>query len=347
MTKKERVFIIAEAGSNWKMGTAERDVNMAKTLINIASAAGADAVKFQTYRPETVYVSNAGSADYLSKAGINKSIMKIFHDLSMPYEMIPQLADYCKEKEIQFMSTPFSNEDAKVINPYVKIHKIASSEIGHIRLIEFVAKSGKPLILSTGAATYDEIKWALEYFYKKGGKTISLLQTTAKYPAPLSTLNLKVIPELRKQFNVPIGLSDHSREPIIGPVAAVALGATIIEKHFTLNNELPGPDHSFAITPSELKTMVKAIRNCEECLGSGKKIVQNEEMELRKYALRGIQCIKSIQKGDIFNEGYNIDILRPGKQKQGIHPKYLPEIEGKKSKRDIELGEGIMQDDYE
>lgn len=345
--KNNRVFIIAEAGSNWRMGTLSRDLKMAKTLIDIAHEAGADAVKFQTYKPETVYVSNAGDSDYLSEVGIKESITEIFRDLSMPYEMIPQLFDHCKKYGIKFMSTPFSVQDAKELNPYVTIHKIASYEITHSRLIEYIAKTRKPLILSTGASTFDEIKWAVEHFYKHGGKQISLMQVTAKYPAPLSTLNLKVIPHLMKKFRVPVGLSDHSIDPIIGPVAAVALGATIIEKHFTLNKKLPGPDHSFAITPEQLKIMVKSIRECESSLGTGNKIVQKEELELRRFAQRSIQAIKTIKKGDVFKEGVNIDILRPGKQQKGSHPMFLSKILNKRSKRNIRIGKGITSQDYE
>jgi len=345
--KSNHVFIIAEAGSNWRMGTLSRDIKMAKTLIDIAHESGADAVKFQTYKPETVYVSNAGDSNYLLEAGIKEPITEIFRDLSMPYEMIPQLHDHCKKYGIKFMSTPFSIQDAKALNPYVQIHKIASYEITHSRLIEFIAKTKKPLILSTGAATFNEITWAVNHFYKNGGKQISLMQVTAKYPAPLSTLNLRVIPDLIKRFNVPVGLSDHSTDPVIGPVVAVALGATIIEKHFTLNKNLPGPDHSFALTPEQLKIMVKSIRDCESSLGTGKKIVQKEEQELRRFAQRSIQAIKPIKKGDIFKEGVNIDILRPGKQKQGIHPKFLPKIINKKAKRNIQSGQGVTNQDYE
>jgi N-acetylneuraminate synthase len=342
----QKIFIIAEAGSNWRCGTPARDIKMAKSLIDVAVEAGADVVKFQTYKPETVYVPNAGDSDYLSEAGIKESITEIFKDLSMPYEIIPQLAEYCQKQNIQFMSTPFSIADAKAVDPYVKIHKIASYEISHIRLIEFVAKTGKPVILSTGGATYEDIDWAINHFYKNGGKEISLMQCTAKYPAPLSTLNLTVIPDLISRFNVPVGLSDHSRDPIIGPIGAVALGATIIEKHFTLHNKLPGPDHSFAITPDELKQMVKAIRQIEEALGSEKKDVQPQERELREYAQRSIQAIKEIKKGDVLSEGKSIDTLRPGKQRHGLHPKYLAEIEGKRATRNIALGNGIQENDY-
>ena len=342
-----KTFIIAEAGSNWRCGTSVRDIKMAETLIDVAVDAGVDAVKFQTYKAETVYVPNAGDSGYLSEVGIKEPITEIFKDLSMPYEMIPQLAEYCQKQNIQFMSSPFSISDAKAVDSFVNIHKIASYEISHIRLIEFIAKTGKPVILSTGGATYEDIEWAINHFYKNGGKSISIMQCTAKYPAPLSSLNLKVIPELINRFNVPVGLSDHSRDPIIGPIGAVTLGATIIEKHFTLHNKLPGPDHSFAITPDELKQMVKAIRQIEQALGSGKKEVQKEERELREYAQRSIQAITEIKKGDALSEVKNIDILRPGKQKQGLHPKYLAEIEGKKATRNISLGDGIQKSDYE
>lgn len=148
------------------MGTDSRDIKMARTLIDIAHEAGADAIKFQTYKAETVYVSNAGQSDYLAQSMIKEPITEIFRDLSMPYEMIPLLHDHCKKYGINFMSTPFSVQDAQAINPYVKMHKIASYEITHSRLIEFVAKTRKPLILSTGAATKEDIQWAMDHFIK-------------------------------------------------------------------------------------------------------------------------------------------------------------------------------------
>lgn len=342
-----KVFIIAEAGSNWRMGSEERDLEMAKKLIDVASDAQADAIKFQTYRADKVYVKNAGDSNYLKNSGFKKTITEIFEDLAMPYEMIPLLAEYCKEKKIQFMSTPFSVDDAKAIDPFVKIHKIASYEISHPKLIEFVAKTSKPLILSTGAATIDDIKWAVEFFKQHGGNDIALLQTTAKYPAPLKTLNLNVLKKFKEIFNVPVGLSDHSLDPVIGPITAVSLGAKIIEKHFTISKKLPGPDHSFALMPNQLKLMIRSIRNCEECLGSGEKKIQEEEIELREYAQRSIQAIKSIKKGEIFEDGQNIDILRSGNQRKGVHPKFLNQILGKKATRDIPVGDGIVKTDYE
>ena len=328
------------------MGAPERDLKMAFTLIDTARAAGADAVKFQTYRPETVYVANAGESDYLAGNGIKESITDIFRDLAMPYEMIPKLADHCRQVGIEFMSTPFSIADAQAVDPHVKRHKIASYEINHSRLIEWLAKTGKPVIQSTGAATYDDIAWMIAHFHQHGGKSLTLLQCTAKYPAPLDAMNLRAIPELAARYQVSVGLSDHSRDPVIAPVAAVALGATVIEKHYTLDNRLPGPDHAFAITAEELKVMVGAVRAAETARGDGKKVILPAEAELRAFAQRGLQTIAPIKKGDKLAEGNNIDILRPGKQRKGLHPQHLPDVEGKRATRDIAPGDGLQTGDY-
>ena len=347
MPKNNHVFIIAEAASNWRTGTRNRDLQMARSLIDIASESGVDAIKFQTYKAKSVYAPGAGSARYLEKSGLRDSMEDLFTDLAMPYELIAELADYCKVRKIEFMSTPFSVSDAEAINPFVRIHKIASYEISHIRLIEYVAHTGKPLILSTGACDYKDIEWAMNCFYDSGGKDISLLQATARYPAEIGTLNLKVIPNLIDRYKVPVGLSDHSRNPILAPICAVALGAKIIEKHFTIHNRLPGPDHHFAVTPPELAAMVQAIRDAEESLGTSVKTVQESEVELKRFARRSIQSIRSVKKGDKLEEGVNLDILRPGNKSQGLHPKHISEINDKRFTRDIDIGEGILDGDYE
>ncbi len=344
--KQRQCFVIAEAGSNWRAGSPEADWKRAIKLIGVAKTAGADAIKFQVFRGKTVYVPNAGASDYLAEAGIKKPIQEIFKDLEMPYEMIPKLAKHCRKIGIEFMASVFSVEDAKVVDPHVKRHKIASYEITHADLLAFVAKTKKPVILSTGAADLDQVTWAVKWFYKNGGRNLSLMQCTAKYPAEISSLNLRVIPALAKKFKIPVGLSDHSMDPIVGPIAAVAQGARIIEKHFTLDRELKGPDHAFALEPDELKLTIKSIRDCERALGSTKKIVRESEKELYNYAQRGIQAIRDIRTGDIFKLGYNISILRPGKQHKGIHPKNLQELEGKRAKRNIFLGDGIKMSDY-
>ncbi len=341
-----KCFIIAEAGSNWRVGSPERDLKMAEALIDVAVEAGADAVKFQTYRPESTYVPNAGASDYLSHNGINESINKLFADLSMPYEMIPLLAKYCQSRNILFMSSPFSIADLKSVDPFVQIHKIASYEISHLRLLEAVAETGKPLILSSGASNLKDIAWAIEFFKSRSQAPICLMQCTAKYPAPLSAMNLSVIPILKNIFGIPVGLSDHSRDPITAPSAAVALGANLIEKHFTLDNRLPGPDHAFALTPKELKDMVSAIRSTQEVVGTGVKHILPEEEELHLFARRALQATSDINVGDLLVEGGNFDTLRPGKQKRGIHPLHIEQINNKRATRKITIGEGIQHGDF-
>lgn len=339
----KHVFIIAEAGSNWKCGSYEEDLNQARNLIKVAAKAGADAVKFQTYRPETTYVSNPGSSNYLSQTGSTKNIANIFAEHSMPYEMIPELVQSCNKENILFMSTPFSIRDAEIINPYVSIHKIASFEINHIRLLDFLAKTNKPIIISTGASTYDEIDFCVARIRNHGNNNIVLMQCTSKYPCPIKSLNLSVIPKMKSRYNLPVGFSDHSTDPIIAPILSVGLGATVVEKHFTLDRSLSGPDHLFALVPTELESMIHSIRESELALGSGIKEILDDEKELRLFATRSIQAITDISKGDILREGINFDILRPGNRSRGVEPRFLDIVNGKKSLKDIKKDEGITE----
>jgi N-acetylneuraminate synthase len=345
--RKGGVFVIAEAGSNWRMGTAKRDRDMARALIEVAAAAGADAVKFQTYRPETTYVANAGGSDYLAEAGIAEDIGQIFADLAMPYDMIPDLAAAARKAGVAFMSTGFSPADFAAIDPHTAVHKIASYEISHPHLIRLAARSGKPTVMSTGASDAADIAWAVDTFRAAGGRDLCLLQCTARYPAPVSALNLRAIPWLAWRFGCAAGLSDHSREPVTGPAAAVALGARVIEKHYTLDNRLPGPDHAFAATPAELKAMVAAIRETEAALGDGVKRPLAEEAELAAYARRGLQASRAIVAGEVLREGDNVAILRPGKQRLGAHPRHLDVIDGRRARRAIPPGDGVQRDDAE
>lgn len=342
----EPVVIIAEAGVNWRMGSPKNDLAMAKILIEIAADAGADAVKFQVYRPETVYVPNAGMSDYLREGGIFEDIRTIFADNAMPYEMIPQLAEICKNNKVQFMASAFSEADFAAIDPFVLMHKIASYEITHIRLIDLAARSQKPTLISTGASTEDQIAWAVDRFKKQGGGDLTLLQCTAQYPAEINSLNLRAIPWLHHRFHAKVGLSDHSKDPVAAPVAAVALGAKVIEKHFTIDHRLPGPDHAYAVLPEQLKQMVHAIRITEKMLGKEVKVIEEVEKELLDYCKRGIQATKEIKIGEIFKEGENVAILRAGKQPRGIHPKYISEVSGRHAKRLIPLGNGIQWGDW-
>ena len=341
MTGSPQVFVIAEAGSNWRMGTPDRDLRMARALVDVAVEAGADAVKFQTYRARDTYVADAGASGYLTGLGIDASINDVFHDLEMPYGLIEKIASYCQASGIEFMSTPFSVADADAVDPYVRRHKVASFEINHVRLLQRLAATGKPLIISTGAATESDIEYCLETVRAAGASAITLLQCTSSYPAPPDSLNLAVIPTLRARFAVPVGFSDHSRDPMVGPVAAVALGADVLEKHFTINNRLPGPDHPFALEPHELAAMVQAVRIAHQARGSEVKAVGPAEAELRRFAVRAIQAIRDIEPGDPLVEGGNCDVLRPGNRPVGMHPRHLDALRGRRAARRIAAGDGI------
>ena len=211
-----------------------------------------------------------------------------------------------------------------------------------IRLLEYLAKTGKPILVSTGASTFDEIDFAVNLI-KKYNKSIGLLQCTSKYPSSLESLNLSVIPKMKERYDLPIGFSDHSIEPLIGPLTAVGLGATIVEKHFTINKNLTGPDHKFALNTEELELMVKSIRNADKSKGDGIKNILSEENELFYFAKRRIQAIKDIKKGDILKESVNIEILRPGNKIRGLDPRLINQVDGKKAKTDIKLGDGITE----
>ena len=334
------IFIIAEAGSNWKCGSYEEDLTQSKNLIKYAAKAGADAVKFQIYRPETTYVSNPGGSKSLS---YSENIDTIFEKHAMPYDMIPKLVEFCKEENILFMASSFSVEDAKAINPFTKIHKVASFEINHIKLLEFLATTKKPILVSTGSSNYDEIDFCINILKENGCDEIILLQCTSKYPCSMESLNLSVIPKMKSKYNLPIGFSDHSTDPIIAPLVSIGLGATVIEKHFTIDKNLPGPDHSFALTPDELKQMIDSIRNTELAYGTGNKEVLEEEVKTRKFAKRSLQAISDISKGDILELGINFDILRPGDRLRGLEARFVTDIIGKKSKLDVEKGDGINE----
>jgi N-acetylneuraminate synthase len=346
MGNSEPVYIIAEAGSNWRMGTPERDLRMAKTLIDAAVDAGADAVKFQTYRAETVYAPHAGQVEYLQKSGVHTDIHEIFRDLSMPYEMLPELHAYCEQQGITFLSSVFGVRDFEAVDPYVSMHKVASYEISHLRLLECVAATGKPIIVSTGASVEEDIAWAVDLLKDLHSGPVTLMQCTLCYPAPGESLNLRVIPWMKQRFGLPVGFSDHSQDPLCGPLAAIALGATVVEKHFTLDRRLPGPDHFFAITAEELKQMVRAIRAIEPMLGDGVKRVEAAEQEMHRFGRRHVQALRVIEKGEVLHEGDAFAILRPGKQMPGVHPRFVPQIEGARAACAIAAGCGLREGDW-
>jgi sialic acid synthase SpsE len=201
--------------------------------------------------------------------------------------------------------------------------------------------------MSTGAGTYADIGRALDLVRANTNAPVALLQCTAAYPAPPEAVNLLAIPRLAETFGTVVGLSDHSADPVAAPAAAVALGAKVVEKHFTLDRGLPGPDHSFAVEPQELAAMVRAIRLVEEMRGSGEKEVQAAEEELFHYSLRGIQATRDVAAGEVLKEGENVGILRPGKNRKGLNPFEIDKVNGRRATRDIPAGDGIREGDFE
>jgi N-acetylneuraminate synthase len=329
-------LIVAEAGSNHN-----GNLDQALAIIDAAKAANADAVKFQNFRADKLYPRNAGSSDYLP---VKKPIYEIIKGMEMPPEWIPVLADYCKARALIFFSAPFDEESADRLEPYVDVYKIASYEITHAPLIRHVARKNKPVIISTGTADLAEVRQALEWCYAEGNRDIILLQCTASYPAPLPALNVRALVTMREAFGVPTGISDHSRDPLVGPMAAAALGAHVIEKHLTLSNQLPGPDHGYAVEPAEFKAMVEAVRKVEQALGDGRKMPQSVEAELHKFARRSIYAIRSIKKGEPLTAD-NVAVLRSGKLKAGLEPRYWDQVAGRSARRDIAEGSPIEAND--
>jgi len=319
-------FIIAEAGSNHN-GNLEQ----AKRLIDVAASSGADAVKFQLFRASKLYPKNAGVSDYLK---VNKPIYDIIAEMEMPYEWLPKLAAHCLQKDILFMASAFDEDSVDQLDPYVEVFKISSYEMTHIPLIRHVAGKGKPVIISTGTADMEEVKETMNQFLHTGNETLILNQCTAAYPAPLETLNVRAITTLKSVFNVPVGLSDHSRDPLVGPLAAVAVGANLIEKHYTLSNHLPGPDHGFALEPMELKLMIQKVRETEMVLGSGEKAAHSIEAELRAFARRSIFAVRDVAAGEQFTND-NIAVLRRGKHQPGLEPRYFSGLLKHRANRNI------------
>lgn len=317
------VFIIAEIGSNYN-----QDFETAKKMIKVAKSAGVDAVKFQIFHENKLYPPNAGKVDYLKKdVFINELVRKA----EVPDEMHKRLFDYCRDIGLIYLCTPTDRPAVDYLDSLrVAAFKIASYDLTNHYLLKYIAAKGKPIILSTGATEFTEVAEALDVVYKTGNKQIILLQCAAKYPADYKLTNLKVMQTYTEAFNVPVGISDHSADPCIVPFAAVALGAMVLEKHFTLDCRQDGPDHAFAIEPDELKRMVDGIRKVEQALGASVKEIAPEEEELRRFASRCIFSTRDIKAGEILNEE-NIDILRPGKKELGVEAKHYESILGKRA----------------
>ena len=331
------VYFIAEAGSNH-----DRSLPQAHKLVDVAADSGADAVKFQTFRAENLYPKRAGQTDYLA---VPRAIFDIIRDLEMPFEWIPELAAHCKDRGIDFLSTPFDEGAADVLEPYVDAFKIASYEMTHHGLVQHCAKKGKPLIVSTGTAHLDEVRELVAAVRAVAPAVpLVLMQCTARYPAPLEAINLRTIRTMADAFGVPTGLSDHSREPLPAPMAAVALGACVIEKHFTLSNSLPGPDHAYALEPPELADVIAKVRQVERALGDGVKRPHPLEEELRAFARRSLFTRTALARGDKLSVR-TLAVLRAGKLPYGMHPREFLRVLGRPLVRDLEAEATLRPED--
>ena len=331
-----RCYVIAEAGSNH-----DGHVDQALRLIDVAADAGADAVKFQVFRAQALYAQGAGSSDYL---GDPRSIRDIIAALQVPPDWLPLLAAHAAERRIDFLASAFDEESVDLIDPFVAAHKCASYEMTHHPLVAHMARKGKTLIMSTGTADLPEVAEAVSVVRATADVPLVLLQCTASYPTPLADLNLRAMRTMAGAFGVPVGLSDHSRHPTIGPAAAVALGACVIEKHFTLSNDLPGPDHRFALEPRQLVEMVAAIRGTEEALGSGEKTSAPVEQELRRFARRAVFTVRPIARGEELTTE-NLAVLRCGKMAAGLPPSMFDSLLGQRAARDLPVDHPLAADD--
>lgn len=319
----EPCFVIAEVGSNHN-----RDFNQALNLIDVAVEAGADAVKFQTYSAEHLYSKNTFKINTKAK----ESIWDIIKRIEMPSHWHSDLAEYCAKKEIIFLSTPFDIQAVDQLEGInMPAYKIASFEIVHLPLLTYIAKTGKPIILSTGMADLADIEAALEVIYQQGNKDVILLHCVVNYPPQYADLNLRAMKTIRQAFQLHVGFSDHTLG-ITSDIAAVALGACIIEKHFTLDRDLSGPDHPFALEPDELKAMIQAIRDTEKALGSPIKKPTMAEKETHQSGRRSLVAICPIPKGTIITKEM-IEVKRPG---LGIQPKFIDIVVGREARKDIE-----------
>jgi len=319
-------FIIAEAGVNHN-GSLE----LAKKLINMAKNAGADAVKFQTFKAENIVTGKTEMANYWKKStGKKETQLKMLKKYELSFDDFKILKRYCDRKKIIFLSTPHSEDAIDFLKPLVPAYKIASGDLTNLPFLEKVAKKKKPIILSTGMGNLKEVKEAVETIKKSGNNKIILLHCTTSYPCPLEDVNLRVMLTLKKEFNLPVGYSDHTLG-ILVPIMAVAMGAKVIEKHFTLNKNLPGPDHKASLEPKEFKEMVKVIRDVEKALGSEIKKPTKSEEKIKKIVRKSIVAKTDIPKGEKIRKEMLIT-KRPG---TGIEPKYINKVIGRITKREI------------
>ena len=327
------IFIIAEAGDNHN-----GNLELAFQLVDKAAQAGADCVKFQTFVTEEVISKRAEKAEYQKEStGADESQYEMVKKLELSFDNFRLLQQYAKEKGLTFLSTPFDIPSVDFLNSIaIPCFKIPSGEITNLPYLIRIAQTGRDIILSTGMAEIEEIEAAIRALRENGAGEISLLHCNTEYPTPMEDVNLRAMLTLKEKFGVRVGYSDHTKG-IEVPIAAAAMGAEIIEKHFTLDHNMEGPDHKASLEPDELKAMVEGIRNIEKALGNGIKTASRSEKKNMDIARKSIVARKKIAKGEILTED-NLAVKRPG---NGISPMKWYEILGTKAVRDFEEDEMI------
>lgn len=326
--KQNDVIIIAEAGVNHN-----GSVTLAKKMIEEAAAAGADYIKFQTFKTESLVTINSRTANYQAHNCGEDSQYEMLKKLELSFDDFRSLKDYCRQCGIGFLSTPFDEESlAFLLSLGMDYIKVPSGEITNLPLLLKIASSGVPVIISTGMSDMADIENVLKLFYKQGYTTdkITLLHCNTQYPTPFKDVNLLAMISLRKIFKVNTGYSDHT-VGIEVSLAAAALGASIIEKHFTLDRQLKGPDHIVSLNPEELKRLVASVRNISEALGSEEKFVTDSERENMAVARKSIVAKRAIKKNETFTEE-NLTVKRPG---SGLSPMLWDSVIGMQASRDF------------
>ena len=330
----KKTLIIAEAGVNHN-----GELNLAKQLVDVAAQAGVDYVKFQTFKADKLVNKSAKKACYQTKnTGNDDSQYKMLKKLELTEENHHILIDYCKEKGVKFLSTAFDFDSIEFLKDKIDFYKIPSGEITNLPYLEKVAKLNLDIVMSTGMATMNEVKDALTILVDNGisKDKVTILHCNTEYPTPMEDVNLNAMLTIKKELGVKIGYSDHTLG-IEVPIAAVALGATVIEKHFTLDKTMEGPDHKASLEPNELVAMVKGIRNIEKAMGNGVKIPSKSEQKNITIARKSIVAKSNIKKGEKFTE-QNITVKRPG---NGVSPMRWHEIIGTIATRDFKEDELI------
>jgi len=331
------ILIVAELSANHK-----QDLELAKETLYAMKEAGADAVKLQTYTPDTI-TAPFDNEYFRIKGGTlwdGKTLYELYKEAYTPWEWHYELKELAEKLGLIFFSTPFDKTAVDFLEELdVPAYKVASFEITDIPLIEYIASKGKPVIISTGIASLADIEEAINACKRMGNDQVILLKCTSAYPTPIEEANIGVIPSLRSIFGVPVGLSDHTKG-IEVPVAAAALGAVMIEKHFILDKNLDTPDRAFSLTPDEFAQMVKAVKNARKALGDGSYKVTEGMKKGRQFA-RSLFVVKDVKAGELFTEE-NVRSIRPG---YGLHPKHYKEIVGKRrARKDIKAGTPLSWD---